>query len=150
MNPTDPQNQPHLALETRPSLWRRLAATAYDTLLLLGVLFIATAVILPLNAGKAFNASQYCYPLYLLLVSFGFFGWFWTHGGQTLGLKAWKIKVQTFDGHNLNWGQAARRFCFLLLTLGIDLIWLLINKRYLAIHERLSGSTVFSAVAKPG
>ena len=30
---------------------------------------------------------------YLFLVTFGFFGWFWTHGGQTIGMRAWKIRL---------------------------------------------------------
>lgn len=130
-------------LLARPSLLRRMAASAYDGLLLLGVLFLATAVVLPFNAGQAFAATQYFYPFYLLSVSFLFFGWFWTHGGQTLGLRAWKIQVQTFDHQNITWTQAAKRFCCLLFTLGLDLVWLLFNKQYLGLHEKLSGSAVF-------
>lgn len=128
---------------TRPSLFRRIAASVYDGLLLLGVVFIATAVILPFNAGVAFTATQYFYPFYILLVSFIFFGWFWTHGGQTLGLRAWKISVQTLDHQNITWKQAALRFFCLLFTLGLDLVWLLFNPQYLGLHEKLSNSTVF-------
>ena len=70
-----------------------MAAIVYDLFLLTAVLFVATAIALPLNAGAAFTSGQYLYPVYLLAVSFLFFGWFWTHGGQTLGMRAWKIIV---------------------------------------------------------
>ncbi|MEQ1635647.1 MAG: RDD family protein [Methylococcales bacterium] len=135
--------KPVSALSARPGLLRRLAAVFYDSLLLLGIFFVATAIILPLNAGQAFNPSQTFYPLYLVSVSFIFFGWFWTHGGQTPGSRAWKIKVLTLEQHPLTWRQAAMRFLSILLTLGLDLIWLLVNKRYLALYERWSGSSVF-------
>lgn len=142
MNPQDSSVNHPTWLAARPALWRRFAASVYDSLLLLGVLFLATAVILPYNAGNAFSANQYGYPLYLLLVTFVFFGWFWTHGGQTLGLRAWKIKVESLDGTGVSWRQAAVRFTLLLLTLGIDLLWLWVNKSYLPLHERLSDSIV--------
>ncbi len=137
------RNKPVDALADRPGLLRRLAAAFYDTLLLIAVFFVATAIILPLNAGRAFSTTQYFYPCYLLIVSFVFFGWFWTHGGQTLGLRAWKIKIQSLDQQNITWRQAAWRFLGLLLTAGLDLAWLIFNKRYLALYERWSGSSVF-------
>jgi uncharacterized RDD family membrane protein YckC len=136
-------NKPADHLASRPGLLRRLAAVFYDSLLLVAVFFVATALILPLNAGRAFASTQYFYPIYLLVVSFIFFGWFWTHGGQTLGLRAWKIKIQTLDQHDITWQQAALRFLGILLTLGLDITWVVFNKRYLAVHERWSQSTVF-------
>ncbi|NOT83185.1 MAG: RDD family protein [Methylococcaceae bacterium] len=120
-----------------------MAAFFYDSLLLVGVLFVATALILPFNAGRAFSSAQFFYPLYLFVVSFVFFGWFWTHGGQTLGSRAWKIKIQTLDQHPVTWRCAAKRFLGIILTSGLDLIWLVVNKRYLALYERWSKSSVF-------
>ncbi|MEN8260121.1 MAG: RDD family protein, partial [Pseudomonadota bacterium] len=86
MNKSGPKLKP-------PGFFRRLGAIFYDSLLLLSVLFVATALILPFNEGEAFHSNQHYYPLFLLILSLLFFGWFWTHGGQTLGMRAWKIKV---------------------------------------------------------
>ena len=94
----------------KPNLLRRLAAVFYDLLLLLSVLVVATALILPFNAGEAFTSS-WLYSLYLLVISFIFYGWFWTHGGQTLGLRAWKLCVLTIDQKPISWRQAFLRFC---------------------------------------
>ena len=96
-------------------LWRRLAALLYDLLLVVALAFIATFAMLPLAGGEAILASTqgamgHAYHAVLLLIAFGYFGWCWTHGGQTLGMKAWRIELQTAAGGRLNWPGAAGRF----------------------------------------
>ena len=118
-----------------------MAAVCYDALLLLAVLFLATALALPFNAGQAFAGGQFAYPIYLLAVGFGFYAWFWTHGGQTLGLRAWKIKLRTIDGQLPTWRHAAIRFLAGLLSwacLGLGFFWCLIDKNRLCWHDYLS------------
>ncbi|MFU8788096.1 MAG: RDD family protein [Methylobacter sp.] len=125
---------------------RRLAVILYDILLLIALLFVATALLLPLNAGEAFTAQQFYFPLYLLLVSFFFYAWFWTHGGQTLGLRAWKLKVLTLDRQPVSWKQAALRFIFALfswLCFGLGFWWVLIDKDRRSWHDRLSKTALF-------
>lgn len=118
-----------------------MAVVCYDALLLLAVLFLATAIALPFNAGQAFAADQLIYPVYLVTISFVFYGWFWTHGGQTLGLRAWKIKVVRLDGQALSWWQAGIRFIGGLLSwacLGLGFLWCLFDKNALCWHDYLS------------
>jgi uncharacterized RDD family membrane protein YckC len=124
-----------------PGFFRRMAAVCYDALLLLAVLFLATALVLPFNAGQAFTSDQFFYPLYLLTVSFIFYGWFWTHGGQTLGLRAWKIKLCRVDGGSIGWGQAGLRFAaagLSWLVFGIGFLWCIFDKNQLCWHDYLS------------
>jgi uncharacterized RDD family membrane protein YckC len=128
-----------------PSIWRYLAAICYDWLLLLAVLFAATALLLPFNGGQAFSHQQWFYPLYLLAVSFYYYGGFWVHGGQTLGLRAWRLKVLTLNHQPMNWQQAALRFIGALLSctvLGLGLFWRLWDKNHRTWHDYLSGTTV--------
>ena len=132
-------------MSNSPSLWRRLAAVFYDFLLLLGILFFATALILPFNAGQAVTKNLF-YSIYLLLISFIFYGWFWTHGGQTLGLRAWKLQVLTIDKQPISWKQALLRFVSAILSwsvLGVGFFWLLLNKERYCWHDLLSKTTVF-------
>ena len=71
-------------------------AIIYDLFLLIALLFIATTVMMMFNQGKAIESGQAIYPVYvayLLAISYGFYGWFWTHGGQTLGMKTWKMNM---------------------------------------------------------
>lgn len=131
---------------SEPGFLRRLAAILYDLLLLIAVLFVATALLLPLNKGEAFTVQQFFYPLYLLTISFLFYAWFWTHGGQTLGLRAWKIKVLTFDQKPISWKQALLRFVTAILSWGIfglGFLWILIDKDHRSWYDNLSKTALF-------
>ncbi|MGB4499283.1 MAG: RDD family protein [Methylococcaceae bacterium] len=128
-----------------PNLLRRLAAIFYDLLLLLSVLFVATALILPFNAGQAFTQHS-LYSLYLLIVSFIFYGWFWTHGGQTLGLRAWKLQILTTNQKPLTWRHALLRFVSAIISwcaLGSGFWWSLISKNKRCWHDIFSKTDIF-------
>ncbi len=95
---------------------RRLAAAAYDTLPLFALLFVATALLLPFTGGEAVAPGNPVHLLYLLVVAYLYFGWFWTHGGQTLGMRAWHIRVRAISGGAVTWKGAALRFLAALLS----------------------------------
>lgn len=64
--------------------------------------------------------------LVYLLLAFGFFGWFWTQGGQTLGMRAWKIRVVDLNNNYSTWTQAGRRFLWSLtswMVFGLGFVW---------------------------
>ena len=73
-----------------------------------------------------------------VLISFFYFGHYWTKRGQTLGMKVWKVKAVTPEGGLMSWGHALKRYVFALLGLGI--IWILIDKERLALQDKLSGT----------
>lgn len=129
--------------QSAPSFLCRLAIVVYDFFLLVALLFLATALLLPFNAGEAFTQEQIFYPIYLLIVSFIFYGWFWTHGGQTLGLRAWKAKVLTVEQQPINWTQALVRFVTALASCGLGLLWILVDKHRWSWHDYLSKTAVF-------
>ena len=72
----------------------------------------------------------------------GFFVWFWRHGGQTVGMKAWQIKLQNRNGSTINFQQAMLRICFSFMGLGNLLI--LFNPQKLALQDLLSNSQMVS------
>ncbi|MFI3219306.1 MAG: RDD family protein [Methylococcales bacterium] len=129
--------------QSAPSFLCRLVIVFYDFLLLIALLFLATALLLPFNAGQAFTHQQFFYPIYLLIVSFLFYGWFWTHGGQTLGLRAWKAKVLTTDQQPINWTQALVRFVTAFASCGLGLLWIPLDKQRRSWHDYLSKTAVF-------
>jgi len=104
-------------------LLRRLAALVYDGLLLLAVLFLGTLALLPLTGGEAITPTAQglgvylAYRGYLALLALGYFGLSWTRSGQTLGMKAWKIRLETASGGAIGWGVAGLRF-----ALGLALV----------------------------
>jgi len=123
----------------------------YDGLLLFSVLFFATALLVALHGGKAIAPHDPAYTAYLIGVSFCYFGWFWTHGGQTLGMRAWKVRVCRDDGTNLSWRRAALRFGaagLSWLLFGLGFLWMLVDKDALTWHDRLSATRL--VVTVPG
>jgi uncharacterized RDD family membrane protein YckC len=125
-----------------PGLARRLGALLYDSLLLLGILFFATLALLPFR-GTAFGPHSLAYQAYLLLATFLFFGGFWTHGGQTLGMRAWKIKLCAAAGGPVSWRQAGVRFASALLSfglLGLGFFAALADPEKRCWHDRLAGT----------
>jgi len=144
---TKKQLKPGRDLLSAPGFLRRLAAQVYDLFLLIALLFLATALLLPFTAGEAISAQQtLIYRIYLAVISFLFYGWFWTHGGQTLGLRAWKIKVLTFDQKPISWIQALLRFASALVSwsfFGLGFLWILVDKNRRSWHDHLSKTALF-------
>lgn len=130
-----------------PGFLRRLAALIYDLFLLIALLFLATALLLPFTAGEAVSAQKtFIYRIYLTVISFSFYGWFWTHGGQTPGLRAWKIKVLTLDQKSISWKQALLRFATAIVSwgfFGLGFFWILIDKNRRSWHDHLSKTALF-------
>ena len=129
-------------------LLRRLGALLYDSLLLAGLLLLATAVLIipyDLLAARPYPQGELLHrtllQLYLLAVIAGFFVYFWTHGGQTLGMSAWRLRVVRDDGNPLSLKDALQRFAWATLSLlpaGLGLWWSLFDPDRLAWHDRRS------------
>ena len=135
------------------SLFRRLAALFYDSLLLLAVLFVATALALPFSGGAALRPHNPFYSTYLLIVCFLFFAWFWMHGGQTLGMRTWRLRLQRTDGKPLTlWHIVLRFFCAIPSWgfFGIGFWWMLFNKRKLTWHDQFSETRIVQLEKNPG
>lgn len=138
-------------LTRAPSLWRRLAAILYDSLLVTGLLFLAMALAVvglgSVQGWDQFNPAELrhnpFYIAYLLSVPLVFFVGFWRRGGQTLGMRSWHIRVVTSDGSPVFLTVALLRFLTALLSwaaLGLGFLWVLVDREQLAWHDRLSGT----------
>ena len=126
-----------------PGLLRRLAIICYDGLLLFAVLFAATVIVLPFNRGQAFSPHNAAYSAYLLAVSFFYFGWFWTHGGQTAGMRAWGVRLVGRSSTRVMWRECLVRYLAALLSLvplGLGFFWAVIDGEKRAWHDRISGT----------
>lgn len=123
------------------SLWRRLAAALYDAVLLFGVLGVAATIALPFTGDLGDGRHHPLFTTYLFLVSFLFFAWFWTHGGQTLGMKVWHIRLQNRGGGPISYWQAVLRFLVAIaswLVFGLGFLWSLLDREKLTWHDRYS------------
>lgn len=82
-------------------IWRRFAAIIYDTLLVTAVSMGYGGLGLGLGlliAGdeNAFTASV-VFQIGWLVVILSFFCFFWHRAGQTLGMRAWRLRIVTKD-----------------------------------------------------
>ncbi len=145
-------------------LWRRLAAIIYDTVLLIGIWIVVGFLVL-----RAFGIEQartidgevvvlnplYQYTLLAAMLgsAFMFFGWFWTHSGQTLGMQAWKLKVQNRDGSVISWRQVALRFGvgpLALAPVALGYLWMLVDRERRTWTDLASHSVVVTISNFPG
>jgi len=152
----------------RIGLFKRLMVMVYDGLLLFSVLFFTAAIwmlLLNLVAPDSLYADAskleahklaaftdlgkwLAFTVVLintLVVSFFFYGWFWTHGGQTLGMRAWHLYLTKPDGKFIDWPLAAKRYGYALLSwvcLGLGFLWIMIHPNRKAWHDVLSDTQI--------
>jgi len=130
------------AMKSEPaSLWLRLLAGLYDLLPLLGLWFFAGAIALGL-AGGSLDAHQSGRNLLtqILLLAFtaAYFVLSWVRGGQTIGMRAWRLRVVRADGVRLTWARALLRFGVALISLaafGIGFAWALFDPQKRTWHD---------------
>jgi uncharacterized RDD family membrane protein YckC len=131
-------------------LLRRLGALLYDTLLLLALFMVATAIMLPLTGGEAITpaghpALEFVYRAVLLVMLVGFYGLFWTRRGQTLGMASWRLRVEREDGSLLTWTDTVRRLAAATVSLaaaGLGFLWILFDPERRAWHDRWTRTRV--------
>jgi uncharacterized RDD family membrane protein YckC len=129
---------------------RRVAALVYDAFLLAALLMIFTggalffthgAAIVPATAG----AWVYVYRAGLVLVIAGYYVLNWMRSGQTLGMRAWRIRAVTASGGALSVQPAILRVCFGLLAwapAALGVLWLYLDPDHLALHDRFSKTRI--------
>jgi len=98
----------------------RLAAAVYDLLPLIGLWFVAAVLALAVTGG-ALDTHTFAGKLivqgFALGLSAAYFVVSWTRGGQTIAMRAWKLRVVDASGARLRWPQALLRFVIALVSL---------------------------------
>ena len=121
-------------------LFRRSAAFLYDCLLLIALFFVITAAVIAVNDGQAIQ--HFLYKVFLFAVGFLFFDWFWRHGGQTLGMRAWRIRVEGENTDSITQKQSLIRYICGSLLFGITLLYMFTSTRKEALHDKLSRTKI--------
>lgn len=117
----------------------------YDSLLVLAVVFVTNAIalgaVVKLSAGQQEVLPAHMAQGLVVFCVIGFFTAFWLKSGQTLGMQAWRIKLQSFDGNKPSLGQALLRCFGATLSagcLGLGYLWRLVDRNGLYWHDYLS------------
>ena len=98
------------AQSSAPALLRRMAAFTYEGVVLFGVTMTvgATYSILTHQTHGLHGRNGMQAILFLTLALY--FIWFWTHGGQTLAMRSWQIRLVSQQGQAVSLKQALIRF----------------------------------------
>jgi len=91
-------------------LRRRLAAFVYEGVLLFGVLMIAGLLYGLVTQQRHALVGQHGLQLFLFLVLGLYFTWFWSHGGQTVAMKTWHVRLLGRDGQPVGTARAWLRY----------------------------------------
>ena len=129
----------HLNEVAYAGLARRLAAMVYDLLLVLAVLFVFGLIGVGISDGDA-NESL-LFKLGVWVVPFVFYSYFWRKSGQSLGMLAWQLRIQTLEGQPISQLQVFLRLIAALVSwacLGLGYWWILFDK------EKRSWPDIFS------
>jgi uncharacterized RDD family membrane protein YckC len=106
-------NRPHDASLPCP-LWRRLSALVYDLLAVVAIVMVVGLLCQLATGGQVVATGAHAViawwyqPLQGLVVG-AYFVVSWLRGGQTLGMRPWRIRVVAADGGKVRPGQALRR-----------------------------------------
>lgn len=138
------------------SLWARLAALAYDLFPLIGLWMLVAAVfLLAAHGGVDAAHPPFAYRLALrvalLAVTAIYFVVSWSRGGQTIGMRAWRIRIVGADGAQLPWPRALLRFGVALGSLGacgLGFLWCLVDRERRAWHDIAARSRAVRLPAK--
>lgn len=124
-------------------LWRRLAAIVYDSLLVLALWFLVGFIGVGIVGGEA--NEHWLFWLAVWSVPVVFYAFFWRRSGQTLGMMAWRLRVQTKDGYPLNLRQTLLRLLGGLLSWippFLGLLWVVFDLEKRSWSDLLSGTQV--------
>ena len=131
---------------TAPSLRRRIASMLYEAMLVFGVLFVAVLIFSIVLEQRHALSLRSALQDWLFLVLGIYFIWFWTHSGQTLAMKTWKIRLVDVNGKPVSFLRAAVRYllAWLWLLPGFALAWLLGAKTLMLILIPLANIAIWA------
>ncbi|GGB05471.1 MULTISPECIES: RDD family protein [Agarivorans] len=113
--------------------FRRLGAFIYDSLMTVAIAMVVSMLCLALVAvsnsigllklPEGMEHSSYLVAqIWFQGLVWGsiilFYVWFWHNHGQTIGMRAWRLRVQNYDGSNISYTQALIRLFTAALGLG--------------------------------
>lgn len=125
----------------------------YESLLLFAVAFAAAWLFFFASGGGGSQGLTRTLLQALILAVFAaYFLWCWLRGGQTLAMKAWKIRLVAESGGALRPATALLRFVLALALVPslIGILWALVDPERRFLHDRLAGTRLVRTAPAPG
>jgi uncharacterized RDD family membrane protein YckC len=146
----------------------------YEAMLMFGVLFISGWIFSTLLQQRHALYLRNALQDWLFLVIGIYFVWFWTHGGQTLAMKTWRIRLVTADGHDIGvkravgryllawlwvlpglaaaWTMGAKNWMLVMIPAANVLLWALtayLDPQRQFLHDRIAGTRIVTVPDMP-
>src|SRR4051812_17606268 len=107
--------------------WRRFAAIVYDVLAVVAIVMVVGLLAQMATGGRLFDEhgrmlTWWYQPLQGVVVG-AYFLLSWVRGGQTLGMRPWRIRVADADGAAVTWARGLVRLVIAALPLALVLIY---------------------------
>ncbi len=126
-----------------PGLARRLASLLYEAVLVAAVAFFAGYAFLFASGGAPLHGWVLrAHQLLLVAVLAAYFLWCWLRGGQTLAMKAWRLRLV---GVTPGRGLARFLLALVLVPTGIGILWALVDRDRQFLHDRIAGTRLVRA-----
>jgi uncharacterized RDD family membrane protein YckC len=136
---------PSVPVVTLAGLRRRLASLVYEALLVVALVFVTGALVLPLAHLLDPALSRPLFRAATIAALAVYFVWCWSHGGNTLPMKTWRLRLVTTEGKPLTARDAWRRFLFAVpctSAAGLGYAWALLDRERQFLHDRLAGTRI--------
>jgi uncharacterized RDD family membrane protein YckC len=157
----------------KASLARRLASLLYEVVVVAAIVLVASFASVHAATSRLEGLARTLFQAYLFLVVGGYFVWSWSRGGQTLPMKAWRIRLVESDGTPVRIRRAVLRYLlaasafapaaigglalwmypqpppplgwFAVAPAALTLLWSLVDSERQFLHDRLAGTRIVSA-----
>ena len=120
----------------------------YESLLVFAVAFFAGWIFYFASGGRDATHGWLRLALQAFVLAFlaAYFLWCWLRGGQTLAMKAWKIRLV-----DVTPAKALLRFILAVLFVptGISILWSVFDKEGQFLHDRLAGTRLVLTFTPP-
>jgi uncharacterized RDD family membrane protein YckC len=125
-----------------PSLARRLAAMVYEAFLIFAVAFLAAWIFFFASGARdaTLGVLRRELQLFIVAVLAAYFLWCWLRGGQTLAMRAWRIRLVEVTPR-----KALVRFLLAAALLPLAILWALVDRDRQFLHDRLAGTRLIDA-----
>lgn len=126
----------------------RLLAMVYDALPLLAIWFFTSVIVLAVRGGVPVvpgSAAALAELLLLWLLSGLYVVGSWRRGGQTIGMRPWRLQVTAADGRPATLRALGLRYVVATLSLlaaGLGFFWALLDPERRAWHDRASATVL--------
>ena len=119
----------------------------YEAFLVFAVAFFAAWVFFFASGGEdaTHGLARAELQVFILAMLAGYFLWCWLRGGQTLAMRAWRIRLV-----DVTPGKAIARFLIAAALLPLSILWALFDRDRQFLHDRLAGTRLINTGDQKG